>query len=64
MGNVVTSQIFREGNKRTAKCLFNALLMSKGIVPPIINFSKDNAKLWNDIACNIKNRYMKVKKKY
>lgn len=62
VGNVVTSQIFREGNKRTAKCLFNALLISRGIVPPIIDFNKDNAKLWNDFACNISNKYMSVKK--
>lgn len=62
IGNVVTSQIFREGNKRTAKCLFNALLISRGIVPPIIDFNRDNAKLWNDFACNISNRYMSVKK--
>ena len=62
IGNVVTSQIFRVGNKRTAKCLFNALLMSKGIVPPIIDFNKHNAKLWNDFAYNINNKYMSVKK--
>lgn len=62
IGNIVTSQIFRQGNKRTAKCLFNALLISRNIVPPIIDFNKDNAKLWNDFAYNINNKYMSVKK--
>ena len=62
IGNVVTSQIFREGNKRTAKCLFNAMMISNGFVPPIIDFTTDNQKLWHDFACNIDNYYTPAKK--
>ena len=62
MGNVVTSQIFKEGNKRTARCLFNAMMISNGIVPPIFNFTRDKLKLWNDFACNRSNHYIPAKK--
>ena len=62
MGNVVTSQIFKEGNKRTARCLFNAMMISNGIVPPIIDFTKDKSKLWDDFACNRFVRYLPAKK--
>ena len=62
MGNVVTSQIFKEGNKRTARCLFNAMMISNGIVPPIIDFTKDKSKLWDDFACNRGSRYIPAKK--
>lgn len=61
IGNVVTSQIFREGNKRTSKCLFNAMMISNGIIPPIIDFTANNSKLWDDFSCNINNYYRLAK---
>lgn len=61
IGNVVTSQIFREGNKRTAKCLFNAMMVSNGIIPPIIDFTTNHSKLWDDFSCNINNYYRPAK---
>ncbi len=61
LGNVVLSQIFRIGNKRTAKCLFNAMLINKGILPPIIDFNKKHGKLWLDFAYNKENKYMNAK---
>lgn len=34
-------QPYEDGNKRTAMCLFNSMLMSKGIVPPPISLTND-----------------------
>ena len=63
MGNVMLSQIFREGNKRTAKCLFNQMLLAKGIVPPIIDFNSNEREMFIDFACNRKNKYLVAKRK-
>lgn len=63
MGNVMLSQIFREGNKRTAKCLFNQMLLAKGIVPPIIDFNSNEKEMFIDFACNRKNKYLVAKRK-
>lgn len=35
-------QPYEDGNKRTAECLFNSMLMSKGIVPPPISLTNDD----------------------
>lgn len=35
-------QPYEDGNKRTAACLFNSMLMSKGIVPPPISLTNDD----------------------
>lgn len=35
-------QPYEDGNKRTAMCLFNSMLMSKGIVPPPISLINDD----------------------
>lgn len=35
-------QPYEDGNKRTAMCLFNSMLMSKGIVPPPISLTNDD----------------------
>ncbi len=34
-------QPYEDGNKRTATCLFNSMLCSKGIIPPPISLSND-----------------------
>ena len=62
LGNVLISQIFMQGNKRTARCLFNAMMISNGIVPPVIDFTENNQKLWFDLACNRDKRYLPAKK--
>lgn len=61
-GNVITSQIFMEGNKRTTKCLFNAMLVIRGIVPPILDFCNTDLNLWEKFACNCDNKYIPAKK--
>ena len=35
-------QPYEDGNKRTAMCVFNSMLISKGIVPPPISLINDN----------------------
>lgn len=52
---VITSQIFMEGNKRTTKCLFNAMLVARGIVPPILDFCDTEVNLFEQFACNCDN---------
>lgn len=57
LGDVIITQIFREGNKRTAKCLFNELLISRGIIPPITDLNENEKELWNLIAFGRFDRY-------
>lgn len=61
-GNVIMSQIFIDGNKRTTKCLFNAMLAVKGIVPPILNFCNSDSDLFEQFAYNRGNKYRSAKK--
>ena len=61
-GNVIMSQIFIDGNKRTTKCLFNAMLAVKGIVPPILNFCNSESDLFEQFAYNRGNRFRPAKK--
>jgi len=62
-GDVTLTQIFREGNKRTAKCLFNKMLLSRGIIPPIADLNENERELWNSIAYGRFNRYPDAKKR-
>lgn len=60
IGNVMLSQIFLSGNKRTSKCLFNAMLVAKGITPPVLNFCEDE--LWEGFVLSRHNKYIKAKR--
>lgn len=62
-GDIVVMQVFREGNKRTAKAVFNAMLLSRGIIPPVNDLNEQNGRLFLDIAYGRKERYMKAKYK-
>lgn len=62
-GDIVVMQVFREGNKRTAKSVFNAMLLSRGIIPPVNDLNEQNGRLFLDIAYGRKERYMKAKYK-
>ena len=57
LGSVLMSQIFREGNKRTARCLFNQMLISRGILPPVLDFNENENELWNAYAYSRKERF-------
>ncbi len=60
-GQVLISQIFRNGNKRTAKCLFNELLISRGIIPPITDLNENERALWDKLAYSRFRRFNKIK---
>ena len=57
LGSVLMSQIFREGNKRTARCLFNQMLISRGILPPVLDLNENENELWNAYAYSRKERF-------
>lgn len=63
MGDLMMSQIFMSGNKRTAKCLFNKLLMSRGILPPVVDLNEDELALWDDFVTDRNLNYRKAKQK-
>ena len=44
------AQILRQGNKRTAKCLFNKMVLSRGLLPPIMDLTQNDYSLWYDFA--------------
>lgn len=50
MGDLMISQIFLEGNKRTAKCMFNKMLISRGILPPVVDLNEDELSLWDSFV--------------
>lgn len=50
MSEMSVSQMFVVGNKRTAKCLFNSMLISRGIVPPIIDMCENDYEFWDCIV--------------
>ena len=62
-GDILVIQAFREGNKRTAKSIFNAMLLSRGIIPPVNDLHEQEKRLWLDIAYGRFERYMKAKYK-
>lgn len=62
-GDIIVMQAFREGNKRTAKSVFNAMLLSRGIIPPVNDLNEQEKRLFLDIACGRFERYMKAKYK-
>ena len=44
------AQIFLSGNKRTAKCLFNEMLISRGILPPVVDLNENELALWDSFV--------------
>lgn len=62
-GDILVMQAFRSGNKRTAKSLFNAMLLSRGIIPPVNDLNEQEKRLWLDIAYGRYERYLRAKYK-
>lgn len=50
MGDLMMAQIFLSGNKRTAKCLFNEMLISRGILPPVVDLNENELALWDSFV--------------
>lgn len=57
LGKLLTAHSFKSGNKRTAKCIFNSLLISRGILPPIVDLNENQSKLWYDFIHSKDIRY-------
>lgn len=49
-GELMMAQILQEGNKRTAKCLFNKMVLSRGLLPPIMDLTQNDYSLWYDFV--------------
>ena len=49
-GEFMMAQILPQGNKRTAKCLFNKMVLSRGLLPPIMDLNENDYSLWYDMA--------------
>lgn len=62
-GDILMMQVFRSGNKRIAKSIFNQILLSRGIIPPISDLLEQDKRLWLDIAYGRFERYMRAKYK-
>lgn len=61
MGELMISQIFLEGNKRTGKCLFNKMLVSRKILPPVVDLNEEEANLWDLFVDSRSLAYQKAK---
>lgn len=61
LGDIMMSQIFEAGNKRTAKALFNEMLLSRNIIPPALNFNENDSALWYSFEKERENRYEDAK---
>lgn len=49
-GELMMAQPLNQGNKRTAKCLFNKMVLSRGLLPPIMDLTQNDYSLWYDFA--------------
>lgn len=61
LGSIMMSQIFRKGNKRTAKALFNKMLLSRNIIPPVLDFNENDSALWDTFTDGRKERFEEAK---
>ena len=50
LGDLLMAQTLGEGNKRVAKCLFHKMLLSKNIVPPIIDLTDNDYEMFYNFA--------------
>lgn len=61
LGGIMMSQIFRKGNKRTAKALFHKMLLSRNIIPPVLDFNENDSALWDTFTDGRKERFEEAK---
>lgn len=57
LGDFLTTQLFDKANKEIAVCLFNTLLISRGILPPVVDLNEDNYFLFNKFIETHDKRY-------
>ncbi len=58
LGDFINAQLFEKGNKEIAICLFNAIVMSRGIVPPVVDLNENNYNLLNKFVNTHNMRYI------
>lgn len=58
LGDFLNAQLFERGNKEIAICLFNAIVMSRGILPPVIDLNENNYSLLNKFVNTHEKRYI------
>jgi len=61
LGDIMMTQIFEVGNKRTAKALFNEMLLSRNIIPPAIDLNENDSALWYSFEKEREKRYEDAK---
>ena len=61
LGGIMMSQIFRKGNKRTAKAMFHKMLLSRNIIPPVLDFNENDSALWDTFTDGRKERFEEAK---
>lgn len=61
LGGIMLSQIFRKGNKRTAKAIFHKMLLSRNIIPPVLDFNENDSALWDTFTDGRKERFEEAK---
>lgn len=61
LGGIMLSQIFRKGNKRTAKAMFHKMLLSRNIIPPVLDFNENDSALWDTFTDGRKERFEEAK---
>ena len=61
LGGIMMSQIFRKGNKRTAKAMFHKMLLSRNIIPPVLDFNENDSALWDAFTDGRKERFEEAK---
>lgn len=61
LGSIMMSQIFRKGNKRTAKAMFHKMLLSRNIIPPVLDFNENDSALWDTFTDGRKERFEEAK---
>ena len=57
LGDFLTAQIYPVGNKEIAICLFNTLLISRGLLPPVIDLNENDYFLLNLFTKDYNERY-------
>ncbi len=60
LGDFLKTQMFSIGNKETAICLFNSLLISRGILPPVVDLNEKDYSLLMIFAKDLNNRYQEA----
>ncbi len=57
IGDFLTTQLFEKGNKEIAVCLFNTLIISRKLLPPVLDLNEDDYSLMKMFIETYETRY-------